>query len=77
MNRLRQCVLITTKDNKKFLVHKKHYKKLSKFIKTFNAECRLIKSKNKILELNELVPAICDKDYNQNIEELKFIKNLT
>jgi hypothetical protein len=61
------CLLIETKDNRKLFTHKKNYPNLIEFGKTFEAEISVVKSTNaKVLELDELAPAICDPLYNSN-----------
>ena len=71
-----KCLLIETKDNRRFLTYQKNYKYLLEYIKTFGAKTYIVKiDKNqKILDLNKLVPALCDKNYqvkNINFEILE------
>lgn len=75
-----RCLLIQTKDNRKFLTHSKNYKHLLEYIKTFKAKAFLVKIDNaqKILDLNKLVSALCDKNYkikNLNFEILEVKKD--
>ena len=74
--------MIQTKDDRKFLTHQKNYKYLIEYVKTFNAKIYTVKvdKDQQVLDLNKLVPALCDKNYkikkiNFEIIELKFGKN--
>jgi len=60
------CLLVKTKDKRKFLTHKKNLKMLEEFANTFKAEVYLVRvfEKPEILELEKLAPAICDSTYN-------------
>jgi hypothetical protein len=64
--------MIQTKDNRKLFTHQKNYKHLLEYIKTFKAKVFIVNtdSDQKILDLNKLVPALCDKNYN--IKNLNF-----
>jgi len=67
-----KCLMIQTKDNRKLFTHQKNYKHLLEYIKTFKAKVFIVNtdSDQKILDLNKLVPALCDKNYN--IKNLNF-----
>lgn len=67
-----KCILIETKDNRKFLTYQKNYKHLLEYAKTFKAKIYVVEinKEQKILDLNKLVPALCDKNYQ--IKDLKF-----
>lgn len=74
-----KCLMIQTKDNRKLFTYQKNYKHLLEYVKTFNAKIFIVKiDKNqKILDLNKLVPALCDKNYkikNINFEILEIKK---
>ena len=57
-----KCLLIETIDKRKFLTHEENFSKLTEFSKIFNAEISLVKIENgNILELDELVAAICNQ----------------
>jgi hypothetical protein len=60
--------MIQTNDNRKLLTHQKNYKHLLEYIKTFKAKTFVVKvaseEKQKILDLNKLVSALCDKNFN-------------
>jgi hypothetical protein len=61
------CLLIETKDKRKFLTHEKNFIQLIEFSKTFNAEISIVKlEEGSVLELEELAPAICDPSYKKN-----------
>jgi hypothetical protein len=83
-----KCLLIETKDKRKFFTHEKNFIQLIEFSKAFNAEISTVKiDKAPILELEELAPAICDANYKKcNVEysviesklhECKKIENLS
>jgi hypothetical protein len=63
-----KCLMIQTKDNRKLLTHQKNYKHLLEYIKTFKAKVFIVKidKEQKILDLNKLVSALCDKNYKIN-----------
>lgn len=60
-----KCLMIQTKDDRKFLTYQKNYKHLLEYIKTFKAKLYTVNiNKNQqILDLNKLVAALCDKNY--------------
>ena len=62
-----KCLMIQTNDNRKLLTHQKNYKHLIEYIKTFKAKIFIVKikteEKEKILDLNKLVSALCDKNF--------------
>lgn len=61
-----KCLLIQTKDKRKFFTHEKNFIQLIEFSKAFNAEISTVKlEKGSILELEELAPAICDPEYKK------------
>lgn len=67
-----KCLLIQTKDNRKLLTHQKNYRHLLEYIKTFKAKAFVVNiDKNqKILDLNKLVSALCDKNFK--IKDINF-----
>ena len=75
-----QCLMIKTKDQRKFFTYEKNYSELIEFSKLFNAEISVVKVEEvEILDLEQLAPAICNFDYQQNanyqILEVKFPKS--
>lgn len=61
-----KCLLIQTKDKRKFFTHEKNYVQLIEFSKAFNAEVSIVKLEQGIvLELEQLAPAICDPSYKK------------
>jgi hypothetical protein len=70
-----KCLLIETKDKRKFFTHKKNFIQLIEFSKTFDAEMSIVKiEKGTVLELEELAPAFCNPNYkktNINYEKIK------
>ena len=61
-----KCLLIQTKDKRKFFTHEKNLVQLIEFSKTFGAEISMVKlEEGPVLELKELAPAICDPTYKK------------
>ena len=59
----KKCLLLETKDKRKFFTHAKNYNDLLEFSNSFGAELSIVKADNPIiLSLNELAPAICSSD---------------
>jgi hypothetical protein len=74
---MKKCLMIETKDKRKFFTYAKNQKELKEFTKNFNAKMFLVKAEikqNNILDLEKLAPAICDKSYNINISNFEIIK---
>lgn len=60
----KDCLLITTTDNRNLFTHKKHLSQLVEFSKILGAEISIVKAEDpEILSLEELAPAICDSSY--------------
>jgi hypothetical protein len=73
-----KCLLIETKDKRKFFTHEKNFPQLIEFSKTFNAEISTVKlTEGPILELEELAPAICNPDYKKNDVKYTIVKTST
>jgi len=68
---MKTCLLVKTKDKRKFLTEEDNLPMLEEFSETFKAEVllvRLLEEKQKILPLKKLAPAFCDSSFNQNPE---------
>lgn len=61
----KKCLLIQTKDGKKFLTSEKHLPMLIEFAKTFCAEIHLVEAnmKEKVLDLKPLTASLCNPEY--------------
>lgn len=60
------CLMIETRDKRKFFTHEKNFPMLIDFAKTFNADISVVKlQEGQVLELSELAPAICDAAYKR------------
>lgn len=71
---MNQCLMIKTKDNRKFFTHEKYFPQLIEFSKTFDAEISIVKIKDdNVLDLNDLVPAICNANY-KNTTDYELVK---
>ena len=66
---MKQCLMIETKDHKKFFTYEKNLPYLIQFSKTFNAEISKVQipSEAEVLELEQLAPALCEKK-SQNVD---------
>ncbi len=61
-----QCLMIKTKDKRKFFTSEKNYIQLIEFSKMFNAEMSVVKVKEaEVLDLANLATALCDANYVQ------------
>lgn len=71
-----KCLLIQTNDNRKLLTYQKNYKHLLEYIKTFKAKVFIVKVENdqKILDLNKLVSALCDKNFKLKENNFEIIQ---
>lgn len=59
-----KCLLIETKDKKKFITQEKYLHQLVEFSKTFGATISVIEAEDvNPLKIEDLVPAICDQNY--------------
>ena len=65
---MQNCLLIKTKDNRKFLTYEKHLPSIIEYAKTFNAEIYKVIAKGKRMELKSLANAICDPQYDEDPE---------
>ncbi len=60
------CLMIETRDKRKFFTHEKNFTMLIDFAKTFNADISVVKlQEGQVLELSELAPALCDAGYKR------------
>ena len=61
-----KCLLLETKDKRKFFTHEKNFLQLIEFSRTFNAEISVVKmEQTELLDLKDLAPAICDAHYKK------------
>lgn len=76
---LMKCLLIETKDKRKFFTHEKNFFQLIEFSKTFKAEISTVKlEEGVVLELEELAPALCDPNHKKSKSQYEIIeKKLT
>jgi hypothetical protein len=71
---MKECILIKTKDDKRFFTYRKYLQNLVNFGEIIEAEFFIAKTKpENILELKKLVLAICSADY-KSPTEFKIIK---
>lgn len=69
------CLLIETKDERKFVTHQENFKNLIEFAKTFDAQIFLINNPNKkILNMEQLCKAFCNQNYKSQSEYRKVKK---
>jgi hypothetical protein len=72
-----KCLLIETKDKKKFFTLIKNYKNLTEYCKAFGAKMFIVKAeieKKQVLDIAKLVPALCDKNYKNKDVNYKILK---
>src|SRR5688572_11083080 len=61
-----QCLMIKTKDRRKFFTHEKNFIQLLEFSKMFKAEVSVVAVKEaEVLDLEQLAPAFCDATFVQ------------
>lgn len=67
----KKCILLVTKDKRSFLVKEKDLPNLKEFIKTFEAQIHrvLVNSREKILDIEPLISAICDHEYKESSQK--------
>ena len=70
-----KCLLIVTKDHRKFLTHQENLPSFIEFAKTFGANIYTVQTEDtEILELKDLAQAICDQEYDEKPEFTKIKK---
>ena len=72
-----KCLMLETKDNRKFFTHSKNFKQLVEFSKNFGVKMFLVKTdinKTNILELSKLAPALCNKSYKPKVLNFEIIE---
>jgi Holliday junction resolvase len=72
-----KCLMIETKDNRKFFTHSKNFKQLIEFSKNFGAKMFIVKtdiSRSSILDLPKLAPALCNKSYKAKVPNFEIIE---
>ena len=61
-----KCLMIETKDKKRFFTLIRNKIHLKEYCRTFRAKMAVVKAeiqKSQVLDLKRLVPALCDKNY--------------
>lgn len=72
-----KCLMVETKDKKRFFTLIKNKLHLVEYCKTFGAKMMIVKAELKreqILDLPRLVPALCDKNYKNRKAEFEVLK---
>ena len=70
-----KCLLIETKDKRKFFTQEKNFTQLIEFSKTFDASLSIVDlEEGKLLDIEELATAICDPNYKSE-SSYKNLKN--
>jgi hypothetical protein len=63
------CLMIRTKDRRRFFTPENNYDTLIEFSKVFNAEVSLVHvEEGEILDIDSLVPAICNASYKPAVK---------
>jgi hypothetical protein len=64
-----KCLMIETKDKRKFFTSKSNFMQLSEFIKVFKPNVFLVDmKKGEMLELNEIASLLCETEYKKETE---------
>jgi hypothetical protein len=72
-----KCLLIETKDKRKFFTSKKNLMQLNEFSKTFDSNIFIVEiQKGKLLELDELAAALCNAEYMADGYDYKVINQI-
>ena len=62
------CLMIRTKDRRKFFTPEDNYDELVEFSRVFNAEVSLVPvQEGEVLDIDSLVPAICNASYRPSV----------
>ncbi len=71
-----KCLMIKTKDSRKFFTSQKNMPLLKEFSKTFEAEISIVKANKEVLiDINELPTAICNADYKNETNYVQVKKS--
>ncbi len=73
-----KCLLLETKDKKRIFTLIGNKKHLKEYCKAFGAKMFVVKAeieKSKIMDLQQLVPALCDKNYKSFKVEFEVVKS--
>lgn len=72
----KKCLLIETKDKRKFFTEEKNLKQLTEFANTFDVQMSLVEAEDiKVLKLEELAVALCNS-ICENTSKYKIIKKI-
>lgn len=72
-----KCLLLETKEKKKIFTLIKNKKHLKEYCAAFGAKMFVVTAeieKSKIMSLQKLVPALCDKNHEGSRAEFKILK---
>lgn len=70
-----QCLLVETKDHRKFFTHEKNYPLLIEFSKTFGADISVVHVQEaEVLTLQALAPAICNPANAGNTSDFQLLE---
>lgn len=74
-----KCLMIETKDRKRFFTLIRNKIHLKEYCRTFGAKMAVVKAeieKTHVLDLKGLVPALCDKNYKSKKVRFNVLKNV-
>lgn len=74
-----KCLLLETKDKRRFFTLVKNKARLQEYCKTFKARMSVVKAdiaRSEVLDLEMLVPALCDKNHKTDKADFKVLKKL-
>ncbi|RTK93321.1 MAG: hypothetical protein EKK64_10450 [Neisseriaceae bacterium] len=66
-----KCILLETKDKRRFLTAEKNLNKLKEFIKIFEIKISIVESEEKLLSLTQLVSVFCGTEIKKQKIKLK------
>lgn len=64
-----RCLMLETKESKRFFTTMKNKEHLKEYCRTFGAKMVVVKAELKrkdVMDLTKLVPALCDKNYQNS-----------
>ena len=72
---MQECLMIKTKDKRKFFTHKANLPQILEFSKLFRAEISTVQvNEAEVLDLAALAPAFCDANYEMPAAKYKILE---
>lgn len=73
-----KCLMVETQDRRRFFTLVGNQKMLREYCRAFGAKMFVVKAeieKSKVLDINRLVPALCDKNHKNEKVTYEIVKN--